>query len=188
MAKYQCSKCKKMRLRTLIENISGVKIYEERGYRIYGNICSFCVIAKRKARMASGKHKETMIRYERTPNGFLMRLYRNMKSRVLGIQKQKAHLYEGKELLPKEEFYAWAKSKKFYKMYAVYCDSGRDRRLAPTVDRIDSSLGYTVSNMRWLTHSENSRLGSLAGSLALASRRAAKARTYQKPQSSLRKS
>lgn len=43
-------------------------------------------------------------KYERTPRGKLMRIYRNMKSRVEGVQKLKAHLYQGKELLSKEEF------------------------------------------------------------------------------------
>src|SRR5437868_1147795 len=47
-------------------------------------------------------------KYEKTPKGFLMRLYRNMQSRVTGVQKKKYHLYEGKELLPRAEFYDWA--------------------------------------------------------------------------------
>lgn len=33
-----------------------------------------------------------------------MRVYRNMKSRVEGIQKLKSHLYEGKEILDKQSF------------------------------------------------------------------------------------
>ena len=44
-------------------------------------------------------------KYEKTKNGFLMRCYRNMKSRITGVQKQKAHLYVGKSLLEKELFY-----------------------------------------------------------------------------------
>jgi hypothetical protein len=52
-------------------------------------------------------------KYEKTPNGFLMRMYRNMKSRVSGVQIQKFHLYEGKELLGKEDFYAWAKKQSY---------------------------------------------------------------------------
>jgi hypothetical protein len=36
-------------------------------------------------------------RYEKTKHGFLMRLYRNIKSRITGVQKKKYHLYEGKE-------------------------------------------------------------------------------------------
>lgn len=101
--------------------------------------------------------------YEKTPNGFLMRIYRNMKSRITGVQKQKAHLYLNKELLPKEEFYAWAKnSENFYVLFKEYIDSGCDRKLAPTVDRIDSKYGYTLENMEWITHSENSSRGAIS--------------------------
>lgn len=101
-------------------------------------------------------------RYERTRKGKLMRLYRNMQSRIFGIQKHKAHLYAGKEILSKEDFYKWAESSPDWeRLYLDWEQSGYERKLAPTVDRIDPSRGYTVDNMRWLTHSENSRLGGM---------------------------
>lgn len=101
-------------------------------------------------------------KYEKTVNGFLMRLYRNMKSRIRGVQKEKYHLYEGKELLDKNEFYDWAKSNgTFVGLFEEYEKSGYDRKLAPSVDRIDSSKGYEISNMEFVTHSENSRRGGL---------------------------
>jgi hypothetical protein len=99
-------------------------------------------------------------KYEKTPKGYLVRKYRNMLSRVNGIQKEKAHLYKGLDILPKEDFYNWAlSSEEYHKLFSQYENSKYDRRLAPTVDRIDSSKGYTMDNMRWLTHSENSKLG-----------------------------
>ena len=102
-------------------------------------------------------------RYEKTINGFLMRLYRNMTERVNGIQKKKQHLYKGKSILLKEDFYKWAnKSTKFKRMFKLWEDSGYDRKLTPTVDRKNSDWGYFIGNMRWLTHSENSRLGALS--------------------------
>lgn len=97
-------------------------------------------------------------KYEKTPNGFLVRLYRNMKSRISGVQVAKFYLYEGKELLTKEDFYVWAKnSPKFYELFKEYENSNYDRKLAPSVDRVDSKLGYKIENMEWVTHSENSR-------------------------------
>lgn len=100
--------------------------------------------------------------YESTPKGFLMRKYRNMQSRVMGIQKLKAHLYFGKSLLPREKFYEWAlKSKTFWKLWRKWVKSNRDRKLCPTVDRIDPEKGYELSNMEWITHSENSSRGSI---------------------------
>lgn len=99
-------------------------------------------------------------KYEKTKNGFLMRMYRNMKSRIVGIQKKKAHLYEGKELIGKQEFYEWAKSNPiFHKLFDAYEKSGWNRKLAPSVDRIKSEFGYELNNMEFVTHSENSRRG-----------------------------
>ena len=102
-------------------------------------------------------------KYEKTVPGFLMRKYRNMLSRVNGVQKSKHHLYSGKHLLSKDEFYAWSKvSGEFFTLFDAWEISGYDRKLCPTVDRIDSSKGYFVENMRWITHSENSSLGTIS--------------------------
>lgn len=99
-------------------------------------------------------------RYEKTISGFLMRLYRNMQSRITGVQKEKYHLYDGKELLDREMFYNWAKgSPEFYELFGNYKMSGYERKLAPSVDRVDSTKGYNLDNMEWVTHSENSRRG-----------------------------
>lgn len=101
-------------------------------------------------------------KYEKTVNGFLMRLYRNMKERIDGTQKEKWHLYKGKYLLPKENFYIWArKSTKFKRMFRNWEESGYNQKLTPTVDRKNSRWGYFLGNMRWLTNSENSRLGGI---------------------------
>jgi len=101
-------------------------------------------------------------KYERTKKGKLMRLYRNMQSRILGVQKQKHHLYQGKSLLPKDEFYKWAMScEEFHRLYNAWVESDYNRKLTPSVDRIDSSKGYEIENMEWVTHSENSRRGAL---------------------------
>lgn len=118
--------------------------------------------ARQKAyRKASGNAATN--RYERTKKGKLMRIYRNMLSRVTGVQAAKYHLYRGKSILPKEKFYEWAMNqKRFHALFDAWVASGYDRKLAPSVDRIDSSQGYKISNMEWVTHSENSRRGNLS--------------------------
>lgn len=99
-------------------------------------------------------------KYEKKVLGFLMRAYRNMKSRISGVQKLKFHLYENKELLDKQEFYDWALgSAQFYKLFGDYRASNFQRKLAPSVDRVDSSKGYHLENMEWVTMQENSRRG-----------------------------
>lgn len=97
-------------------------------------------------------------KYERTTqSGFLMRAYRNMLSRVLGVQKREAHYYQGLPILPKNVFYMWAfGDEAFQRLWTVWQASGRERRLAPSVDRLDVTKGYTLDNMRWITHAENS--------------------------------
>lgn len=100
-------------------------------------------------------------RYEKTLNGFLMRLYRNMYSRVYGIQRQKWHLYKGIDILPKEDFYEWSKkSHALKRLFRAWENSSYDRKFTPSVNRINPKRGYTIDNMEWLTHSENSRLTS----------------------------
>lgn len=98
-------------------------------------------------------------KYERTnPKGFIMRLYRNMWSRVTGIQHKKAHLYLGLEILPKTDFYSWALAaeSEFWAMWREWQETG-SQRLVPSIDRIDPTRGYTLDNMRWLPQHENSR-------------------------------
>ena len=92
-----------------------------------------------------------------------MRLYRNMKSRVDGIQKAKCHLYTGLNLLEREAFYCWAlESLDFHVLWNSWTDSGYNRKLTPSVDRVDSTKGYYLDNMEWVTHSENSRRGAIS--------------------------
>jgi hypothetical protein len=87
-----------------------------------------------------------------------MRAYRNMQSRVTGVQKLKFHLYAGKSLLPRESFYDWAiASNSFHDLFATWEASGYPRKLTPSVNRKDSKRGYELDNMEWVTHSENSR-------------------------------
>lgn len=128
----------------------------------HANQCRLCLNEiqriKRKANGNTLTH-----RYEKTPKGFLMREYRNMQSRVSGIQKQKAHLYLGLTLLNRYLFYEWANNQlQFHTLFDMWTESGYDRKLTPTVDRIDSSKGYELSNMEWVTHSENSRRGAIS--------------------------
>lgn len=102
-------------------------------------------------------------KYEKTKNGFLVRTYRNMLSRVTGVQHKKAHLYKGLTILPKEEFYQWALDNiAFNELFACWVVLGYSRVASPSIDRIDSTKGYEKGNIRWLTHSQNSQLGALS--------------------------
>ena len=98
-------------------------------------------------------------RYEKTPKGFLMRAYRNMQSRVTGVQWKKAHLYEGLPILRREAFYLWAtNSDDFWRLYRQWVAADYEQRLTPSVNRIDTTKGYLLGNMEWMTQSLNSSL------------------------------
>lgn len=126
-----------------------------------GRICKLCKNIKQQNYRDRNNNIFTY-RYEKSPKGYLMRTYRNMQSRVEGVSKNKAHLYRGLELLNREEFYEWSLSNKVFEtLLKRYESSGYDMKLAPSIDRIDTSKGYTLDNIRWITHSENSRLGSM---------------------------
>lgn len=102
-------------------------------------------------------------KYEKTKKGFLMRVYRNMESRITGIQYKKAHLYKDKELLNREDFYNFSiNNPTFHILFNIWENSQYSRKLSPSIDRIDSTLGYNLDNMRWITHSENSKLGAIS--------------------------
>lgn len=119
-------------------------------------------LAYQKNRRSLNNNQDTK-KYEKTLNGYLMRMYRNMKSRVEGVQHKKAHLYLGKELMNKELFYEFAKcSPMFLTLFYQYEKQEYSQKLAPTPDRIDSSKGYTIDNIQWVTHSVNSSRGSNA--------------------------
>lgn len=108
-------------------------------------------------------NNESTRRYEKTLNGFLVRLYRNMQSRVTGVQYLKRHLYQGKSLLARDVFYAWANSSElFHELFAKWESSGYERRLTPSVDRVNSALGYELGNMEWVEFHENCRRGALS--------------------------
>lgn len=118
--------------------------------------------AKQRARRKANGNQYTKT-YEKTIQGFLMRTYRNMKSRVTGIQKKKAHLYWHCPLLSREEFYEWSQqSGEFMALYYAWVMTNYDQRVTPSIDRIDSKGGYVIGNMQWITHSENSRRGALS--------------------------
>ena len=97
-------------------------------------------------------------RYEKSPKGFLMRTYRNMQSRVEGIQKREAKFYMGLPILSREDFYTWSLStdSDFHGLHTRWTEANYDRRLSPSIDRIDVTLGYVLENMQWITHSANS--------------------------------
>jgi hypothetical protein len=120
----------------------------------------------------SDRHKENHYRYIRgTVSGFLGALYCQMRRRVEGRASKDSYLWEGKPIMPRETFLEWGRNHPdFLRLFRRWTLSGRDRKLVPSINRIDPGNGYTLDNVEWVTASQNS---SLAGSVRSFSKRRA---------------
>lgn len=108
------------------------------------------------------KVKDIKRKSERTIKGFLLGRYRAMKRRVSGKSPKHVPYYKGKELLKKKDFLNVNMGNlQFLKLYKNWVAHSYDQKLSPSVNRIDSSKGYTLDNMEWVTMSQNSALASV---------------------------
>lgn len=124
-----------------------------------GRRCKDCLNRLQRVRRKLEENKITKT-YEKTKKGYLVRTYRNMLNRVKGILKSKSHLYEGLEILNKEDFYNFSMNDENYNaLFEGYKENNYELKFAPSIDRIDSTKGYTLENIRWISFSENSSLG-----------------------------
>lgn len=94
----------------------------------------------------------------RSFEGRIAGAYSGMKQRVEGRGQVKTrHLYKGLPLLARDEFVGWSRESLTYReLYAAWVAEGHPLKLTPSIDRIDSSQGYLLENMRWITYGENS--------------------------------
>lgn len=86
--------------------------------------------------------------------------YIGIKQRCEGRGTRKYRV-DGTEFLSKEEWKEWCQKTlpEFTRLYKIWEASGFDRRYVPSVDRIDSTLGYTKDNIQWLSLLENMKKG-----------------------------
>lgn len=158
----QCSKCNETSRYNKIKRGNSTRYYMNAKRVMIGKICAPCTLKKQRADRVLNNNKTTL-KYEKTQHGFIMRAYRNMLSRVTGVQRKKCHLYFGKEILSKEVFYLWSLSSRSFKtLFKNWESSGYERRLCPSVDRIDSSQGYYLENIRWLVFHRNCSAGAIS--------------------------
>jgi len=94
--------------------------------------------------------------YAHTFNGYTGRMYCSMQHRI-------RTRYAGRNfggLFTLKEFRQFLLKNDFQSIYDRYLKSGRERRLAPSIDRIDNKKGYFFENMQLMTQVENARKGS----------------------------
>ena len=108
--------------------------------------------------------KEYNKKYLKTKKGFIQRLYTKMKSRVKGTHGHNEKYYKGKGILDKQKFYTWLETNPtFHVLFREWTLSEFDRLKVPTIDRLNSNLGYLEGNIEVVTFSENMRRSNMNG-------------------------
>lgn len=98
-------------------------------------MCKVCVCVRNKA-------------YWQTPYGRISYIINTQKtnSRVRG------HVAPD---YTQNELYDWACEQGLLSMVAVWAAAGYDKQLTPSIDRLDTTHGYTLGNIRLVTWKEN---------------------------------
>jgi hypothetical protein len=85
-----------------------------------------------------------------------------MKNRTKGKNTDRPDLYKGLAILPKDVFLNWSKNHpEFLRLYKRWLTNDFDRKLTPSINRMNSSKGYTLDNIEWMTNSQNCGLSSV---------------------------
>lgn len=112
-------------------------------------------LVKGKIRMAESS---SALAYRRSRNGLIRRAYVKMKQRISGRGTSTPQLYLGLDLLSLQDFFSFSMTcLDLMKIHGEWVKSGYDKCLTPSIDRIDTSKGYILENIRWITKSENSK-------------------------------
>lgn len=116
------------------------------------NKCKEC--CKEYARQRDTKEYDRH-RHRYNPKRFLQHKYLAIKGRCNRIDPR--HHYYGKPYLTKEEWSEWCTETypTFISLYKAWQESGFQQKFSPSIDRIDSTRGYTKDNIQWLSHSAN---------------------------------
>lgn len=105
---------------------------------------------------ASGRSKDARQRYRGTKRGYLALKWKGIKERCTGKSTKGVHIYFGLPYVSREVFVKWSLSQPaFHRLWDAYQAAGRSMKLAPSIDRIDGTKGYLLSNIQYLTQSEN---------------------------------
>lgn len=121
------------------------------------SICSQCCARLNKAR-------------RRTPEGFILKAYRDLTRRCMGTTglRKTDRLYKGLAYCSKSDFISWSRANiEFWRLHRLWVASDYNLKLAPTVNRINPDLGYLLGNLEWMTFALNCSLARHQGDAAL---------------------
>ena len=93
----------------------------------------------------------------RTIQGLLSQAWHGIKVRCEGRRPpEKVKIFKGLSYAGRDEFLRWARNDPgFVLCYRQWARSGYDKKLTPTVTRVDNTKGYTLDNIEFMSHSCN---------------------------------
>lgn len=118
-------------------------------------ICSRC--NKEKLHFGLGMCSACLRRTKREtkPSFYLGTCYSEMSRRIKTFDKLRPN-YFGKQICTKEEFIQkFIDNVEFLTQYKIWQESGFKRKYAPSIDRINNELDYTLDNIQFISQSYN---------------------------------
>lgn len=147
--KKQCNICRK---------IKGVEeFYKQEGGYMY--CCKECwkvvVEVRERNKQPTDKDYDKMIQKWNIKNIWMSK-YHALRQRSLGEYGRQTNA-TGKPFLSEKEYEDWCISTMdiFLSLWGNWVKSGFDRRLTPSIDRINNDGGYSKDNIQWLTMDDN---------------------------------
>lgn len=120
-------------------------------------ICNSC--QKEKMHFGLGKCSACLRNYKRKnkPSFYLGTCYSEISRRTKTFLKTHPNYY-GLEKCTRDEFInRFINDVNFLNQWEEWKNSGFKRGSAPSIDRIDSNLGYVINNLQFLSNIENAR-------------------------------
>lgn len=92
---------------------------------------------------------------ENNPKFYLGTCYSELSRRCKTYDPLRPNYYTLNKCSKEEFFSKFLNNKLFLKLYKNWQDSKFKRKMSPTIDRIDNTKGYTIDNIRFIDHFEN---------------------------------
>jgi len=124
------------------------------GRRMVG--CSVC--KKHKLNFGLNMCSACLRNYKRKtrPSFYLGTCFSEITRRCVTYDPKRPQYY-GKKFCDREVFInSFVGDSEFLRLYKIWQSNDYQRKFAPSIDRIDNSKDYVMSNLRFITHYENS--------------------------------